>query len=175
MRTATFGQGCSRPACAGTPAGRLLIDNRSRAILIDAHTGEHGGVAVLCMEHLARLRPARGWTVVDLRAERPELFAEAGGDDAPTAQTRRRRRAAAGSAGSAGERHTDRAADRSRRPRVADTADQLEFDARAQYELPESYDRVSRRDGPSPLIRPDANHTPLLAKAFEASRRRDEE
>jgi hypothetical protein len=160
MRSATIGQGCSRPACGGVPAGRLLIDNRARAILIDAHTGQHGGVAVLCAEHLARLRPARGWTVVDLRAERPELFAaDPEADEAPTGELRRRRRAAG---------------ERPRRPKVADAADQLAFDAKAQYELPESYDRVSRRDGPSPLVRPDANHTPLLARAFEASRRRGE-
>ena len=175
--------GCSRPACPAPAAGRLLIDTRSRTVVVDAHTDEHGGAALLCVDHLARLRPARGWTVVDVRAERPPLFDDAGGGESgPTGRRRRRSRGAA---------------ERTRRPRLSEAADQLAFEADAGYELPEGYDRVSRRPagrgdgagrgpgqepGPaspsaadSPLVRPDARHTPLLARAFEAALRRGEQ
>jgi hypothetical protein len=148
-------QGCSRPACGGGPAGRVLLDTRSRLVVIDDRTNEHGGVAILCADHLARLRPARGWRLVDQRAERPELFEEFDESGAEsTGEIRRRRRG-----------------DKPKRPKLADTVDQLEFDASASYALPESYDRVARRDAPSAA---DAASTPLLARAFEASRRRGE-
>lgn len=164
-------------------------------MLVDAHTDEHGGAALLCVDHLARLRPARGWRVVDVRAERPPLFDDAeGGESGPPGPRRRRSRGTA---------------ERTRRPRLSEAADQLAFEADAGYELPEGYDRVSRRraargdeaargdraargdvagrrpgqePGPaspsaadSPLVRPDARHTPLLARAFEAALRRGEQ
>jgi hypothetical protein len=179
--------GCSRPACPAPAAGRLLIDTRNRTVVVDAHTDEHGGAALLCVDHLARLRPARGWTVVDVRAERPPLFEDGeGGETGPSGPRRRRSRGSP---------------DRTRRPRLSQAADQLAFEADAGYELPEGYDRVSRREagrgeagrgedghgperepGPespsaadSPLVRPDARHTPLLARAFEAALRRGEQ
>jgi hypothetical protein len=158
-----------------------VLDTTALAIYVDNDTTRHGGVAILCVEHLATLRPAKGWTVIDLRPERPEMFEHVDEADLPV-EVRARRRA-----------------ERPRRPKTADADRQLAFDEEAAYDLPAAYNDVSRRthteadrtatnesdrsealDPPTRTNRrdapvaADAARTPLLARAFEASRRRGE-
>jgi hypothetical protein len=179
VREWSISRGCSRPDCNASAAGRIILDNSARAIYIDDDTTRHGGVAILCADHLATLRPAKGWTVIDLRPERPEMFEYLDEADLPV-EVRAKRRA-----------------ERPRRPKTAEADRQLAFDEEAAYELPPAYDEVSRRTASdsstsstaSPATREtqrgqrshrdapvaaDASRTPLLARAFEASRRRGE-
>ena len=70
--------GCSKPGCVRTGAAILGYDYEARrAVLSDPTPGEISPhLYILCLRCAERLRPPRGWELVDERTE-PPLFAHA--------------------------------------------------------------------------------------------------
>lgn len=70
---------CSKPGCANPGTSLLGYDYASkRAFVDDPSPGEPSPhVYVLCTTCTERLRPPRGWDLVDRRAE-PPLFVDGG-------------------------------------------------------------------------------------------------
>jgi hypothetical protein len=184
---------CARPECANEAAARLVIDVGRCVVVMDLHVGEVGGAASLCSFHADKVIPPRDWTIDDQREMTPRLFpvakplaadsvfdAEVDGgqnDDGSPKRTRRRRR-----------KSDDEAVAENDSPRG-----QLSFDE-TPYNLPEEYVEVALLDAdllddvienpvenPVEFIghdvdrepeeaSPEADVSPLLARAFEQSR-----
>lgn len=65
---------CARPACGAEATARFFFDAAARLVILDARVAEWGGSGILCEDHADRLTPPRGWAIDDRRVLAPRLF-----------------------------------------------------------------------------------------------------